>query len=63
MIIKPKFPPSEIYLSPHCDYCMNQPWELEVLWCATPMGDICHICDRKEIRYVLDKRYLRDKDK
>ena len=60
---KHNFPPKEVYLSPHCEKCMNEPGELEILWCSTPMGDMCHRCDRREIRYVLDKRYLRGNDK
>ena len=57
------YPPTEIYLSPHCNDCISPSIDNEILWSEHPVGDICDICDRREIRYVLDKRFLRGDEK
>ena len=57
------FPPKEVYLTPHCEKCMNEPWEMEILWSEHDHGEKCDECDRGCIRYVLDKRCLRKGEK
>ena len=53
-----EYPPRAIFLTPFCEKCDNVPGEMEILWSTHDTGDHCDLCDRKAIRYVLDKRCL-----
>ena len=49
----------EIWLSPHCEECIDDP-NLLITWCSNKRAhDECEICERGPVRYVIDKRHLK----